>query len=166
MLNPFYIIIILVILFTFFHLLYKFVLYPFFIKKRIKSNIIKEAVANNTTAIIINQHIDNCDFQIKINDKIFLIKIIYNKKNCDLQINNFETFFMYQKTFSNALKAKQIFGLKTFMKSTKQNRILVLAKKAKTIKKVIIKKKVKIIILLIQMELSIFKEVILLHNHV
>ena len=104
MLNPFYIIIILVILFTFFHLLYKFVLYPFFIKKRIKSNIIKEAVANNTTAIIINQHIDNCDFQIKINDKIFLIKIIYNKKNCDLQINNFETFFMYQKTFSNALK--------------------------------------------------------------
>ena len=113
------------------------ILKPIIIKKRIISGILKDASKYEVRCTILKNHVDNADFSIKTDDKVFLVKVINVKKNCDLQINNIDTFMMYTKTLSKTFKVKKIPNLTKFMKSKKGNRIIILSTKAKTIKKVI-----------------------------
>ena len=76
-------------------------------------------------------------FKIKIEEKVYLAKVIYTPKNCDLQINNVDTFVVYKKASDGNYKHKVLSNMSTFMKANQQNKIILLANKAKTIKKVI-----------------------------
>ena len=135
--NPFYIIVCAVVFVTILNIIYITILYPFISKKKIKKKILSTAIQHNADCSIIKSNYDDADFIVKVNGKLFLVKLLYNKRNCDLQINNIYTFIMHTQTLTNNLKSKKISGLSKFMKSKKENRILILNKKAKTIKKVI-----------------------------
>lgn len=135
--NSFYIITFLVVCGVFFNLLYRFLFRPLFTRKKIIKEIYQVAKQLQKECVIFVKHVDDSDLLVKVSDKLFLVKIIYVKKNCDLQINNIDAFFMYTKTLSKDLKYKELGGLKTFMNSQKPNRVIVLSKKAATIKKVI-----------------------------
>ena len=67
---------------------------------------------------------------------MYRVKVLQSPKNSDIQINNIDTFIAYVKSGDN-LKAKNISGMTSFMKSKLNNKIIIVPFKAKTIKKVI-----------------------------
>ncbi len=135
--QPFYIITFTLIFICLLDIVFKLLIYPFFKKQKIKKAIYTTALKYNCQCRIFKEKSHGADFIIKVDNIEYLVKILYTKKNCDLQINNKETFMMYLKNNKNTMKTKPLHSLSSFMNSRKENRILLLANKAKTIKKTI-----------------------------
>lgn len=124
-----YIVIILIILILF--TLFKTVVFPNIIKNSCKKKIIKCLQGVDNISFLSDKEIDE-DLKIKINNQIFYFKILLCPNNCDLQINNIETWGIYKNG-----KFTYINDIKKFINSKVSNKIVVLASKAHTIKKVI-----------------------------
>ncbi len=135
--KPFYIIVLLLILVCFLDIIFQMLIYPLFKQTTIKKAILEAARKYNCDCTLIKEKTCGTNFILKVEQKKYFIKILYTKKNCDLQINNKDTFMMYIKATSDSMKTKKINNLTSFMNYPKENKVIVLASKAKTIKKVI-----------------------------
>ena len=136
-LEPFYIIVIAVIVICALDILYIALIKPTIYKNK-AIRLIKKAALNNKKIVhIIKNRNEGCSFSIKVDEKTYNVKVLMSPKNCDLQINNIDTFIAYIKAGSDNMKAKSITGISTFMKNKLENKIIIIPFKAKTIKKVI-----------------------------
>lgn len=124
-----YIVIILIILILF--TLLKVLIFPSMQKSSCKKKIIHCLQSLNNISFLSDKEIDE-DLKIKVNNQTFYFKILLCPSNCDLQINNIETWGIYKNG-----KFTYINDIKKFINSKKDNKIVVLASKAHTIKKVI-----------------------------
>ena len=118
------------------YILYVMVLNPLFHKIKIKKKLNDLAINNNKKIIVVNDKSNGSTFKIKVENKIYTAKLILTKKNCDLQINNIDTWVMYIKS-NDTYKCKTIPNMTEFMNYKVDNKIVILANQAKTIKKVI-----------------------------
>lgn len=134
--NSFHIIIIIICIFAVLDILYICTKQSIF-NFKIKKQLLQEAIKTNTPIQISKTSKEGANFKVMIHQTTYLIKVIRVKRNCDLQINNFDTFIMYSKAHKDTSKYKILPNLTRFMKSKAQNRIIILANKAKHIKKVI-----------------------------
>ena len=136
-LNPFYIIVLAVIVICTLDILYIALIKPTIYKNK-AIRLIKKAALNNKKIVhIIKNKNEGCSFSIKVDGKTYNAKVLMSPKKCDLQINNIDTFIAYIKAGSDNMKAKSITGISTFMKNKLENKIIIIPFKAKTIKKVI-----------------------------
>ena len=136
-LEPFYIIVLAVIVICALDILYIALIKPTIYKNK-AIRLIKKAALNNKKIVhIIKNKNEGCSFSIKVDEKTYNAKVLMSPKNCDLQINNIDTFIAYIKAGSDNMKAKSITGISTFMKNKLENKIIIIPFKAKTIKKVI-----------------------------
>jgi len=136
-LEPFYIIVLAVIVICALDILYIALIKPTIYKNK-AIRLIKKAALNNKKIVhIIKNKNEGCSFSIKVDEKTYNTKVLMSPKNCDLQINNIDTFIAYIKAGSDNMKAKSITGISTFMKNKLENKIIIIPFKAKTIKKVI-----------------------------
>lgn len=136
-LEPFYIIVLAVIVICALDILYISLIKPTIYKNK-AIRLIKKAALNNKKIVhIIKNKNEGCSFSIKVDEKTYNAKVLMSPKNCDLQINNIDTFIAYIKAGSDNMKAKSITGISTFMKNKLENKIIIIPFKAKTIKKVI-----------------------------
>lgn len=136
-LEPFYIIVLAVIVICTLDILYIALIKPTIYKNK-AIRLIKKAALNNKKIVhIIKNKNEGCSFSIKVDEKTYNAKVLMSPKNCDLQINNIDTFIAYIKAGSDNMKAKSITGISTFMKNKLENKIIIIPFKAKTIKKVI-----------------------------
>lgn len=135
--KPFYIFAFSVIVICLLYIIYITLIYPAIRNSIIRKKLTKEALTYNKNIIILKSKEYDSTFKIKIEEKIYLAKVIYTPKNCDLQINNVDTFVVFKKASDGNYKHKTLSNMTVFMKSNQPNKILLLAKKAKTIKKVI-----------------------------
>ena len=124
-----YIVIILIILILF--TLLKALIIPNMMKSSCKKKIIQCLQNIDSISFLSGKEIDE-DFKIKVNNQVFYFKILLCPSNCDLQINNIETWGIYKNG-----KFAYINDIKKFINSKGINKIVVLASKAHTIKKVI-----------------------------
>lgn len=124
-----YLAIILIILFLF--VLFKAFLLPNIMKSSCKKKIIQCLQNIDNISFLSGKEIAE-DLKIKVNNQVFYFKILLCPSNCDLQINNIETWGIYKNG-----KFTYINDIKKFINSKKDNKIVVLASKAHTIKKVI-----------------------------
>lgn len=112
-------------------MIYAYALFLFIRKKNIIKTIIKQANNENIDVSIIKS--DKADYVMKTNNKTYYLKIVLIKDNIDLQINNIDTWYGY-----NGSEAKKIKTPISFIHdSSINNKIIILARHAKTIKKVI-----------------------------
>lgn len=135
--KPFYIFSLSIVVICILYIVFITVIYPTILNNAVKRNLTKLALANNKKMIIVKTKSFDATFKIKIEEKVYLAKVIYTPKNCDLQINNVDTFVVYKKASDGNYKHKVLSNMSTFMKANQQNKIILLANKAKTIKKVI-----------------------------
>ncbi len=124
-----YIVIILIILILF--TLFKALIIPNMMKSSCKKKIIQCLQNIDSISFLSGKEIDE-DLKIKVNNQVFYFKILLCPSNCDLQINNIETWGIYKNG-----KFIYINDIKKFINSKGINKIVVLASKAHTIKKVI-----------------------------
>lgn len=94
-------------------------------------------IAKQRDLILIKNKLFKQAFILKYNNFEYNIKIITVSKNCDLQINNIDKWVVYKKSFGSNLSTTVVKDMEDFMNSNLNNRIVILANKAKTIKKVI-----------------------------
>lgn len=116
---------------------FKFILKPIYLKKKVQNQLIKTAKSLNQTCLFLKCNEASASFKLKIQEKIFIVKILDIKKNCELQINNIDTFIVYNHVYKENCKLKKIPNISNFMKSNQTNRIIILSNQAKNIKKVI-----------------------------
>lgn len=135
--QPFYVFSISLIVLCILYIVFISVIYPTIKNNKVKKLLINSAIKENKKIVIIKEKSKGSTFKIKIEDKIYSAKVIYTRKNCDLQINNFETWVMYIKSADGTYKTKTVSNMSEFMNSKDNNKIVLLANKAKTIKKVI-----------------------------
>lgn len=135
--KSFYVFSIAVILISILYIIYITIIYPTLRKNIIKKRLFQSALSFNKQVIVSKSKVDGATFKIKIDNKNYLAKVIYVPNNCDLQINNIDTFVVYKKATQDTYKHKILHGMTLFMNSKHPNKIILLAKKAKTIKKVI-----------------------------
>lgn len=136
-LEPFYIIVLAVIVICTLDILYIALIKPTIYKNK-AIRLIKKAALNNKKIVhIIKNKNEGCSFSIKVDEKTYNAKVLMSPKKCDLQINNIDTFIAYIKAGSDNMKVKSITGISTFMKNKLENKIIIIPFKAKTIKKVI-----------------------------
>ena len=136
-LEPFYIIVLAVIVICTSDILYIALIKPTIYKNK-AIRLIKKAALNSKKIVhIIKNKNEGCSFSIKVDEKTYNAKVLMSPKKCDLQINNIDTFIAYIKAGSDNMKAKSITGISTFMKNKLENKIIIIPFKAKTIKKVI-----------------------------
>ena len=136
-LESFYIIVIAVIVICALDILYIALIKPTIYKNKAIRLIKKAALNNKKNVHIIKNKNEGCSFSIKVDEKTYNAKVLMSPKNCDLQINNIDTWVCYIKASSDSMKTKLVNNLSRFMNSSLDNRIVILSKKAKTIKKVI-----------------------------
>ena len=136
-LDPFYIIVLALIILCFLDILYVSFLKPIINKIKVKNKLLYNISKSNLSYTLTKEKKDGCDYKLLINGKEFYIKVVIVPKNCDLQINNIDTWVCYIKASSDSMKTKLVNNLSSFMNSSLDNRIVILSKKAKTIKKVI-----------------------------
>ena len=134
--NSFYIIVILLVVCCFLDILYISLLKPLIYKTKAIKLLKKEGLKNKQVVHILKGKKEKCTFLAKINEEVYHVKVLQSPKNSDIQINNIDTFIAYVKSGDN-LKAKNISGMTSFMKSKLNNKIIIVPFKAKTIKKVI-----------------------------
>ena len=135
--KPFYLIIIILIIGCFLDIFYVAFLKPVININKVKNEITYHLVKNKLPYTLEKTKEDGANFKLLISGKEYLIKVVIVPKNCDLQINNIDTWVCYIKASSDSMKTKLVNNLTTFMKSKKENRIIMLSNSAKTIKKVI-----------------------------
>lgn len=124
-----YLIIILIILLLF--TLFKAIILPKIMKASCKKKIMQCLQSIENVSFFKEKTIDE-DLKIRVDDQVFYFKILLCPNNCDLQINNIETWGIYKQG-----KFIYINEIKKFINSKENNKIVVLASKAHTIKKVI-----------------------------
>lgn len=136
-LNSFYIVSAIVIACCFLYIIFILIL-PTIKQNILKKNISNQAIKSNKKCEIIKASVDGISFVLKTENKTYNVKVLSVPKNCDLQVNNIDTWMIYKKSFgSGTLSCKEIDNMTSFMKSSLENRIVILSSKAKTIKKVI-----------------------------
>ena len=135
--KPFYLIIIILIIGCFLDIFYVAFFKPVININKVKNEITYHLVKNKLPYTLEKTKEDGANFKLLISGKEYLIKVVIVPKNCDLQINNIDTWLCYIKASSDSMKTKLVNNLTTFMKSKKENRIIMLSNSAKTIKKVI-----------------------------
>ena len=135
--KPFYIFSGSLILLCILYIVFVVVIYPSIRKNKVMTQLVKSANLNNKKITIVTTKLHDATFQIKIEDKCYLAKVVMVSKNCDLQINNIDTFVVYKKSSADTYKSKCISNMTQFMKAKEENKIILLSNKAKTIKKVI-----------------------------
>ena len=135
--ESFYIIVIVLIVLCFLDIIYLSVIKPIFNNNKVKNKLTKLINKHNISYKLEKAKEDGANFKLLLNGKKYLIKVVIVPKNCDLQINNIDTWVCYIKASSDSMKTKLVNNLTNFMKSKKENKIVILSNKAKTIKKVI-----------------------------
>lgn len=135
--NHFYIIVTIVVLGCLINILYTLLIKPLLYKNKTIKLLNKASGETNINYSLIKNKQDGCTFSLKIKEKIYNVKVLQTPKNCDLQINNIETFVVYKKANADAMKSKVLNDMHSFMNSKLENKIIIIPKKAKTIKKVI-----------------------------
>lgn len=134
--KPFYIFSAAIIAICLIYIFYISLIYPALRKSKVKTLLNEHASNNNKKIIIVKEKNHGATFKIKIDETIYLAKVVMNSKNCDLQINNIDTWVMYIKN-GDTYKCKSLTDMTTFMNHKAKNKIIILANQAKTIKKVI-----------------------------
>ena len=131
--NTFIIFAVIVIIICLLYILYIYTFFPILRKNKIKKSIKELALSNNKSIEISKSNNKKVDFVIKTTKKIYNVKVVFIPDDCDLQINNIDTWYSY-----NQSSYKQVVVSSSFMKDDSiENRIVILGRKAKHIKKVI-----------------------------
>ena len=131
-LSSFYILIIVIILLCIIYITYIYALFPFIRKKQIIKDIEKLALDNNQE-ITITKANNSASYTISLNNTTYNIKIVFTSQDIDLQINNIDTWYGYKGQNSKKIKTP----IKFIKDASLNNKIIILARHAKTIKKVI-----------------------------
>ena len=126
--QPFYLTIIILISLCIIYIIYIYALFPIIRKKKIINDIIK---ANDNIKIIKTK--PNATYTLNIDNVIYNISIVFISEDIDLQINNIDTWYAYKKDNSKKIKINKDF----IHDKSLENKIIILARHAKTIKKVI-----------------------------
>ena len=131
-LSSFYVIIIVIILLCIIYITYIYALFPFIRKKQIINDIRKLALDNNKSINILKAN-NNADYIINVDDSTYNIKIVFIEQDIDVQINNKDTWYGYKGQNNKKIKTP----IKFINDVSLDNKIIILARLAKTIKKVI-----------------------------
>lgn len=129
--NSFYIVTLIIIALCFIYILIFYTIIPLTKNSKVKKQLV--SYLNGTSYTISKDKKVDADFILEVNKVKYLVKVIDVKKNCDVNISVNKTLVLYYKSITNALKAKEIVEVESFIKNENKNKILLLNAKVNKI---------------------------------
>lgn len=133
-LSSFYIVTIIIIIICFLYILIFYSLIPVIKNTKTIKKLKNNLKDNNISYKINKNHSDGQSFDLIIDDKTYLVKLIDIKKNSELVVNSLFELVMYYQNIVKENKAKVIEQSNTFISLNKDNKVILANSDVKEVK--------------------------------